>query len=173
MPCSKILSWRHKRCILRPFIRPLYPTYFWNFKKCLNYQNCFGCWTFLKSISQKMVHTSKISISPIHQNFHMVHNSQNFHVTHSPKFSYLWDGSQLHPAFLAGQPWPRPPPVHLHRPWLRPSRDLQTGRLSFFYREQKCPAIDKTGNTCSQVRGADMDALGITWWVKLYMCKCS
>ena len=127
MPCSKILSWRHKRCILRPFIRPLYPTYFWNFKKCLNYQNCFGCWTFLKSISQKMVHTSKISISPIHQNFHMVHNSQNFHVTHSPKFSYLWDGSQLHPAFLAGQPWPRPPPVHLHRPWLRPSRDLQTG----------------------------------------------
>ena len=78
MPCSKILSWRHKRCILRPFIRPLYPTYFWNFKKCLNYQNCFGCWTFLKSISQKMVHTSKISISPIHQNFHiseMVHNS--------------------------------------------------------------------------------------------------
>ena len=68
---------------------------------------------------------------------------QNFHFTNSPKFSYLWDGSQLHPAFLAGQPWPRPPPVHLHRPWLRPSRDLQTGRLSFFYREQKCPAIDK------------------------------
>ena len=63
---------------------------------------------------------------------------QNFHFTNSPKFSYLWDGSQLHPAFLAGQPWPRPPPVHLHRPWLRPSRDLQTGRLSFFYREMSC-----------------------------------
>ena len=135
MPCSKILSWRHKRCILRPFIRPLYPTYFWNFKKCLNYHNCFGCWTFFKSISHI---TSKISISPIHQNFHIVHNSQNFHVTYSPKFSYLWDGSQLHPAFLAGQPWPRPPPVHLQRPWLRPSRDLQTGRLSFFYREMSC-----------------------------------
>ena len=95
MPCSKILSWRHKRCILCPFIRPLYPTYFWNFKKCLNYHNCFACWTFFKSISQKMVHTSKISfhqlpkifiwftthkifMSPIHQNFHiseMVHNS--------------------------------------------------------------------------------------------------
>ena len=45
-------------------------------------------------------------------------------------FHSIWDGAHLHPPLLVGQPWTRPSPLHICRPRVRPSRDLQTGGSS-------------------------------------------
>ena len=106
---------------------------------------------------------------------------QNFHFTNPPKFSYgpQFTKFSCHPftkIFISLRWFTTPscisgwtalasattcPPSPTMATTI--SRFANRYWLSFFYREQKCPAIDKTGNTCSQVRGADMDALGITW----------
>ena len=200
MLCSKILSQRHKRCILCPFIRPLYPTYshvitnypLYLYNPCVpGVQSMVVCHTFadlsLMKIKTDNANVTNATGALLWPNLELMHvvpsGGQNWNqcrvfnlnlplfwiytfcswrnnsslmkqysivslapcfwspipIADAPKtfnFDSDWDilrhGAYIDPPLLAGQPWSRPPPHHLCRPRIRPSRDLQTGSQALF-----------------------------------------